>query len=116
MSRSLLPGVPFVRGVNLPWLSYGNDFGRSAWHPEGGVSRPERRAQLDSLFTRLAASHAKVVRWFVLCDGRAGLCEDDDGGLAGVDDCVFHDFKCAVTAAETHGLALMPVLLDFHWF
>jgi hypothetical protein len=110
-----VPGVPFVRGVNLPWLSYGNDFGRSAWNPGGGVNRPDRHVQVEAHFARLASAHVSVVRWFVLCDGRSGLCEEDDGGLAGVDDCVLHDFKVAVNAAEAHGIALIPVLLDFHW-
>ncbi len=56
-----------------------------------------------------------LVRWFLLCDGRSGLCEADDGTLEGLDDRAFEDLKAAVGAAEAHGLALMPVVLDFHW-
>ena len=29
-------------GANLPWLDYGQDFGASAWRPQGGVAIPER--------------------------------------------------------------------------
>jgi hypothetical protein len=115
MSRPLLPAVPFVRGVNLPWLSYGNDFGRSVWHPEGGVHRRERRELLDAVFGRLAATGIDLVRWFLLCDGRAGLCEDAEGTPEGLDDRIYQDFKTAIAYAEAYGLALMPVLLDFHW-
>lgn len=115
MSRTFLRGVPFVRGVNLPWLSYGNDFGRSVWRPEGGVTQRAARAQLDETFGRLAAAGAHLVRWFLLCDGRAGLCESSDGAPEGLDDCMFHDFATAVGVAEAHGLSLVPVLLDFHW-
>lgn len=108
------PGA-FVIGVNLPWVTYGHDFGANAWEPAGGIARPERRARLDEVFRSLAAANVSVVRWFLLCDGRAGVCEDDDGRPAGLDACAFEDFQVAVTTAERHGLALMPVLLDFHW-
>jgi hypothetical protein len=115
MPRPFSHGAPFVRGVNLPWLSYGNDFGRSAWHPSGGLARPDARALLDDVFATLASAGACVVRWFLLCDGRAGLCEDPGGAPEGLDDRAFEDFKLAVSAAEAHGLSLIPVLLDFHW-
>ena len=115
MTRLWGPGAPFVRGVNLPWLSYGNDFGASAWHPQGGVCRTGPRDVLAATFARLADAGIPVVRWFVLCDGRAGLCEAEDGRLEGLDEHAFHDFRTAVECAETHGLALIPVLLDFHW-
>jgi hypothetical protein len=115
MFRPFVPGVAFVGGANLPWLSYGNDFGRNAWHPAGGVSRPEIRAELDLVFARLAATGAHVVRWFLLCDGRAGLCVPDDGSPETLDASVVDDLESAVTAAERQGLAILPVLLDFHW-
>ncbi len=104
-----------MRGVNLPWFSYGQDFGRSAWSPHGGVAQQDARVALDRTFARLAAAGVTLVRWFLLCDGRAGLCEADDGTLEGLDDRAFEDLKVAVAVAEAHGLALMPTLLDFHW-
>jgi hypothetical protein len=115
MSRTSFAHRPFVRGVNLPWISYGNDVGHSAWHPHGGLSRPEARARLDGVFGRLADAGAPVVRWFVFCDGRAGICEDGNGLAEGLDEHVFEDFRTAVATAEAYGLALIPVLLDFHW-
>jgi hypothetical protein len=115
MRRLFAPGEPFVRGVNLPWLSYGNDFGCNAWHPEGGLARAAGGTTASDLFLRLARAGAGLVRWFVLCDGRAGLCEGADGRLTGLDASVARDFDVAVHAAEDHGLALVPVLLDFHW-
>lgn len=105
----------FVIGVNLPWFSYGHDFGSNAWEPAGGVARPDRRARLEEMFTRLAEARVQVVRWFLLCDGRAGLCDDDGGMPAGLDAYTFDDFQAALTVAEHRGVALMPVLLDFHW-
>jgi hypothetical protein len=110
-----MPGIPFVRGVNGPWLSYGNDFGASAWHPHGGLSRLEQRAALDRVFEALSASGAQVVRWFVLCDGRAGLHETRDGGMDGIDARLVQDLDLLIRAAEASGVALVLVLLDFHW-
>lgn len=105
----------FVRGVNLPWLSYGNDFGGNAWHPEGGLTAANQREHLNEVFGALAAAGARLSRWFVLCDGRAGLCEDDRGELEGFDEHIFRDLQLAVSAAEVHGIGLIPVLMDFHW-
>jgi hypothetical protein len=105
----------FVLGVNLPWFAYGGDFGCNAWSPEGGMARPDRQRELDLLFAHLAEAGAHVVRWFLLCDGRAGLCEDEDGCPDGLDERTLVDLAAAVSAAEAHGLALIPALLDFHW-
>jgi hypothetical protein len=55
------------------------------------------------------------VRWFVLCGGRAGLCDADDGLPDGLEAEAFHDVEVAVSAAERYGLRLVPVLLDFLW-
>jgi hypothetical protein len=115
MLRPFCPDRPFVRGINLPWLSYGHDFGRNAWQPEGGLALPDRRRRLDALFAWLARGDAHVVRWFVFCDGRAGLREDEAGRAEGLDDRALVDFAAAVDAAEQYGLRLLPVLLDFHW-
>ena len=81
------PG-PFVLGVNLPWLQYGCDFGANAWQPEGGVGRPEQRERLRRSFGRLAERGLTAVRWFVLCDGRAGVRFEAPGLVLGLDECV----------------------------
>ena len=72
--------APFLVGVNLPWIRYGGDFGANAWHPDGGVHVPARRAELEVACARMADAGMDLVRWFVLADGRAGLVEDADGG------------------------------------
>ena len=38
-----------------------------------GVAQPEERAQLEQAFARLAATGVQYVRWFLFCDGRAGI-------------------------------------------
>jgi hypothetical protein len=107
---------PFFVGVNLPWLSYGGDFGANAWQPDGGVARPEPQHRVDETFARLADSGLSTVRWWILGDGRAGLRVDGDGQPLGVDDSFFDDVDAGFEAAARRGLRLIPVLLDFLWF
>ena len=112
-----LPGHDnaFVVGVNLPWVGYGTDFGTSAWHPEGGLSvRPAARERLEEAFTTLETDGIRIVRLFVLCDGRSGIHYDRSGLPVGFDDVVLADFDALLDAARRHGISVMPALLDFH--
>ena len=105
----------FTVGANLPWLDYGLDFGGNAWQPEGGLSRPERRARMRRALAGLAASGAEVVRWWLLGDGRAGLREDGEGRVLGLDDRVLPDMDAAVEGLREAGLRALFVLVDFLW-
>jgi hypothetical protein len=117
MIAALDPGQPgFLLGVNLPWLSYGCDFGASAWRPQGGVARAEDRQGVADAFALLAAQGLRWVRWFMLCDGRSGLRVGADGTPQGLDERFFDDADAGLALAGEHGLRLMLVLLDFHWF
>lgn len=105
----------FLTGVNLPWITYGADFGANAWFPAGGVGAAERAAALEEICSRLADRGLRHVRWFMFCDGRAGLTFDERGVPAGLDAFVFRDVDAALAAAARHGLSLIPVLFDFTW-
>ena len=105
----------FVVGANLPWLDYGQDFGKSAWQPRGGLSRPERRERLRRALGELAASGASLVRWWLLGDGRAGLSEDGEGRIAGLDDRLLPDVDAAIEGLREAGLRVLFVLVDFLW-
>ncbi len=107
---------PAFVGVNLPWQVYGCDFGGNAWYPQGGVGRPEPRRALDALFERLSAAGIGVVRWFLFCDGRAGIRFAPDGMPLGVDPFVFRDVDAALAIAASHRATLLFVLFDFTWF
>ena len=107
---------PFWIGANLPWLRYGGDFGANAWREDGGVGRPDQRRALRDALARLAGGGATHVRWFMLCDGRAGLRPAADGAPAGLDDFVFRDADAAVDELSRAGLSAIFVLFDFHWF
>jgi hypothetical protein len=106
----------FWIGVNLPWVHYGGDFGANRWQPSGGVAQPGRRAELREALVRLADHGARVVRWFMLADGRAGLEESSSGDLIGLDDCVCRDADAALEELERAGLVAVFVLFDFPWF
>ncbi len=105
----------FVVGANLPWIDYGQDFGASAWHPRGGLARPEQRERLRRALGELAESGASLVRWWLLGDGRAGLREDRDGRISGLDDFLLEDVDAGVLALREAGLVAQFVLVDFLW-
>lgn len=102
-------------GANLPWIRYGGDFGASAWHPDGGVSADAGRARLDETLARLAGSGVSAIRWFMLCDGRAGIRFDADGTPLGLDGHVFRDIDAAVRIAADRDVAILFSLIDFTW-
>jgi hypothetical protein len=96
-------------------MHYGIDFGANAWRPDGGVAQPEQRAQLEQVFTQLAATGVHYVRWFLFCDGRAGIEFSAGGRPVGLDQFVFRDVDAALEVASRHGIRIMFVLLDFLW-
>jgi hypothetical protein len=102
--------------VNLPWLSYGGDFGANAWHPDGGVGRAGCVEVLRAELGRLGDLGVSALRWFMLCDGRAGLRESASGVPEGLDEFVFRDADVAVEELDRAGLRAIFVLFDFHWF
>jgi hypothetical protein len=112
-----MSGLPagFLFGANLPWVHYGLDFGANAWSPTGGVGTDDGRHRLDQELQALAADGVQSLRWFLFCDGRAGIRFHQDGLPAGLDDFVFRDMDSALDAAQRHALTVMFVLLDFHW-
>jgi len=105
-----------VVGANLPWLDYGQDFGASAWRPDGGVAVPARLELLGAELARLAAAGASLIRLWLLADGRAGLVEDEAGRPVSLDDRVVPDLDAALGALRSAGLRAHLVLTDFLWF
>ena len=105
---------PFLIGANLPWIEYG-EFGRNAWHPAGGLSRRTDLARVADTLKLTAAHGVKAVRWFILCDGRAGIRFDGAGTPVGCDESLFDDVSTALALAADASLLVVPVLFDFLW-
>jgi hypothetical protein len=106
---------PFIVGANLPWITYGTDFGASAWYPEGGLSvRPLALDRLHEACAVLERDGISLVRVFLLCDGRSGILYDTNGLPVGPDASLFADIDALLTVARAHNLRVMPVLFDFH--
>jgi hypothetical protein len=104
----------FVAGANLPWLDYGGDFGANAWQPHGGLARPERRARARDALAELAERGARLVRWWVLGDGRCGLGPQD--APPRLDDRVLGDLDVAMQLVADARLRALLVLIDHLWF
>ena len=109
----------FLHGCNYPWSAggglsfYGLDFGANVWGSHLGVST--RRAAVERDFADMAGLGLRVVRWFVFCDGRAGIMYDDRDLPAGLDSYFFEDLDAGLEIAAAHDIGLDLVLLDHPW-
>jgi hypothetical protein len=105
----------FVAGVNYPWYQYGSDFGTTGWG-HLGVSNPTTAAGIDKDFAYLESQHVLLVRWYLFCDGHAGIVYGKNGKVTGVDDYLFPDIDAAIIIADAHNIHLMFVLVDYTFF
>jgi hypothetical protein len=109
----------FLHGCNYPWstdgttIFYGLDFGANVWGSHLGVST--RRGAIERDFAEMAALGLTAARWFLFCDGRAGIVYDDRGLPAGVDPHLFDDLDTALEIAWTTSMRIEFVLLDHRW-
>lgn len=103
----------FSLGVNLPWKRYGCDVGTNAWRL-GGLSGHDNAVVRRALWTA-RDSGADTVRWFLFCDGRAGIDYDAEGLPLRLQPGVFDDLARMLDMVGEASLRLVPVLFDFHW-
>lgn len=104
----------FEIGANLPWVNYGTDIGSNAWRPAGGLaSHASDLGRVDDALQRMADQDVRIVRAFLLCDGRAGIRWQTNELASGIDDAVLRDIDVLLDAARRHGVQLMPVVFDF---
>lgn len=107
--------MSFVLGANLPWIRYGGDFGANSWSPDGGLAtRPDDQRRVLDVLLRLRDLGLTRLRWFFLCDLRAGVRFRNTGLPAELDGSVWRDVDMALDIVRQAGLSLMPVLFDFH--
>ena len=96
----------FYAGVNYPWHSYGNDFGGYQ-----GVS--ESKAAVNSDFKFLSSKGVKTVRWFLFCEGHAGLNYGKNGLVTGVTPRFYDDLKAALAIAKANDIRLVLVFFNY---
>ncbi len=108
--------LPFLSGANLPWLRYGGDFGANAWSPTGGMAAAGKQEELRRHLRTLKAQGIGVLRWFLFCDGRAGIRFTAAGTPVGPDDSLYADIDVALETVAAEGMKVVFVLFDFLWF
>ena len=110
---------PFLLGCNYPWTllngvsNYGRDVGATPDGIHTGLST--RRDLVAHDFASMRSLGLDVLRWFVFCDGRAGIRFDAHGMPAGLTEHAFADLDVAVDLAARNDLLLIPVLFDYLW-
>ena len=111
--------MTFWAGLNYPWSrfhgknNYGCDFGLNVWGSHGGVSAHADEIGHD--FAAIAATGARVARWFVFTDGRSGIDWSADGTVSGPATHLWADLDAALTIALEHRVRLCLVLFDYLW-
>ena len=111
--------MSYLHGCNYPWSAdgdtvyYGLDFGANVWGSHLGVST--RRAAVARDFAEMATLGFTCTRWFLFCDGRAGIVYDHRGLPVGPDPHLFADVDAALETARDVGMRIDFVLLDHRW-
>jgi hypothetical protein len=119
-----------ISSVSLIGLAMGVESGSAPidgaiWLDEIVLETTRRPTVFDFEQTEIGAQFAdlqrrtrgwSLVRFFVLCDGRAAPAFAPDGSVTGLDDAFYRDFDVLVDTAAQQGLSLMPTLLDYGWF
>jgi hypothetical protein len=111
--------MTFLHGCNYPWSTdgstvyYGLDFGANVWGSHLGVST--RLPAIERDFERMASLGFRVARWFVFCDGRAGIVYDESGLPLGPDPHLFADLDAALEIARRAAMGVDLVLFDHRW-
>jgi hypothetical protein len=89
------------------------DFGSNVWGSHLGVCT--RRDAIARDFDEMARLGFVVARWFVFCDGRAGIVYDDRSLPAGLDAEFFVDVDAGLEIARDANVRVDFVLFDHHW-
>jgi hypothetical protein len=105
--------LPFLLGVNYPWLNYAQDYGEGPWGHRG-ISAPENQSRVAEDFAEIRGCGATAVRWFLFGDGRAGFVTEK-GIPTKPDSFLFKDVGAVLLLAEKCGLKLCFSLIDFLW-
>ena len=100
----------FIVGVNYPWISYGADFG------DGGFGHLADPTQWAIDFATFASQGVRVVRWFLMGDGRYCPVWNLDGTTVGLNTNFLNDIDAALAICATNDIYIIFSVLDFTAF
>lgn len=99
----------FLAGANVPWLTWGRDFGGGA---KDGVSAPDNKATLMNSFANAKANGANVLRWWTFAGDPWQIKRDASGAPVALDEAVYQDFDAAMELAEANDVYYVFVLFS----
>jgi hypothetical protein len=97
----------YLNGVNMPWYSWGCDFGCGA---NGGVVSSQ--AAIEQKFAQLKAKGVHNVRWWVFPGNPWQITRDSNGTPTGISQGVYADMDAALALAEKYDLYFNFVLFS----
>ena len=106
-----IPVLDFKKGVNLPWMNYGYDLGKT---PGSEFHIGFSNSGGEALAEKLASRKGDTVRLFLFCDLRSSINFDETGTPVSFTDLVFEDMEMLLNLAKKFDIKLIPVLFDFH--
>ncbi|MEM9823562.1 MAG: T9SS type A sorting domain-containing protein [Bacteroidota bacterium] len=98
----------FINGVNIPWNTFGWDFGV---HERWG--RGYDADWFESTFAELESSGVNCARIWIHCDGRANPNFDASGKVIGLDAGMLDEVEDMVVRANNHNLMLIITLWSY---
>lgn len=63
------------------------------------------------MINKLKQASGNTVRWFLFCDGRAGITTNNNGEPTGLDGKVFDDIDAAIKIAKNHKIFINFVII-----
>ena len=97
---------PFYVGVNYPWNAFGADFGT------GGFGDLTNMALVASDFNTFASQGVKLVRWWLMADGRYCPVFNPDGTTVGLNNRFLIDINQVLAICAATGVSVMFSIMD----
>ncbi|MFH1263565.1 MAG: cellulase family glycosylhydrolase [Pseudomonadota bacterium] len=99
-------GDYYLLGVNYPWKQYGGDF---AGYINSNVSA------ITADFNDMKSKQVHVARWWIFCDGWAGIQYDANGTPTGLSSTFFQNMEKGIQIAKAAKIYLVLTFFDFQF-
>ncbi len=100
--------TPYLNGANIPWNSFGMDFGT---HPSWGAGYDA--TWWNNTFAALKAQKINAARIWVHCDGRASPEFNSSGDVTGLDSNFIPNLQDMLDKANANGVKVQLCLWSF---